>query len=108
MTKPTIADASRHIEELLAALDDAYWEAATIERKDLVYSILVLLHAERMEIAKLSIQDHTLPYEPISLGFIEVRNRLASLRKHMDNVVLRPSTAQRLDQLINRLSVLFD
>src|SRR5262245_23705807 len=69
MSKPSIADAVDNIENLLEAMDDAYWEAASIEKKDCIYSIVSLLHVERAELAKLSIQDHGLPYEPISLAF---------------------------------------
>lgn len=100
MSTVTIADAERHIEELSAALDCAYWEASNIERKDLIYSIITLLNSESTEISKLSIQDHHLPYEPISKDFYDLKQRLNQLSKNMDEVVIRSVTAKELLRLI--------
>ncbi len=109
MSNPaSIADASGDIQELIAILDNAYWEAATIERKDLLYSIIALLGKENTEINKLSIQDHHLPYEPISEDFRELKNKLNQLRKMMDELVMRSVTARELDRLIPKITTLLN
>ena len=106
--KASIADASGDIQELISILDNAYWETATIERKDLIYSIIALLGSENTEINKLSIQDNHLPYEPISEDFRELKNKLNQLRKMMDEVVMRSVTARALDRLIPKITSLLN
>jgi hypothetical protein len=103
MTKPTIAAAAENIEQLLAVMDNAYWEASSVDKKDCIYSIISLLHEERSELAKLSIQDHGLPYEPVSSVFKRLQPKLNTLRRNLDDMVVRPQTAQQLEQLISRV-----
>lgn len=103
MSEPTIADASERIEQLLSALDDAYWEASSIEKKDVIYSIIFALHAEQSELSKLSIQDHGLGYEAICSEFKEVKGKLNILRKGIDDYVVRTRTALELDRLISKV-----
>ncbi len=95
-----ISDALSTMEQLLACLDDAYWEASTIERKDLLYDIISAINQEQSELAKLSIQDHSLDYEPVTPAFRIARNKLNNLRKMMDTCVVRSATATRLEPLI--------
>jgi hypothetical protein len=106
MTEKTIADASKHIEDMAHALDNAYWEASTTDRKDAIYSIISIMHAEQSELAKLSIQDHHMPYEAITAGFRDIKTRLNILRKSMDEMVIRPKTAEDLDSLISEILAL--
>jgi acyl-CoA reductase-like NAD-dependent aldehyde dehydrogenase len=106
MTEKTIADAARHIEDMAHALDNAYWEASTTDRKDAIYSIISIMHAEQSELAKLSIQDHHMPYEAITAGFRDIKTRLNVLRKSMDEMVIRPKTAEDLDSLISEILAL--
>lgn len=103
MSKPTIAEAVDNIENLLAVMDNAYWEASSVDKKDCIYSIISLLHEERSELAKLSIQDHGLPYEPVSSVFKRLQPKLNGLRRNLDDIVVRPHTAQQLEQLISRV-----
>jgi hypothetical protein len=103
MSKPSIADAVDNIENLLAVMDDAYWEASSIDKKDCIYSIIALLHEERAELAKLSIQDHDLPYEPVSSAFKRLQPKLNELRRNLDDVVMRARTAARLEAVINKV-----
>jgi len=103
MTKPSIADAVDNIENLLAVMDDAYWEASSVEKKDCIYSIVSLLQEERAELAKLSIQDHGLSYEPVSTAFKRLQPKLNELRRNLDDIVMRPQTAARLEQLISKV-----
>ena len=106
MSEPTIAEACEALEKLVSVLDDAYWEASSVENKDRLYSIISLVHAELAELSKLSIQDHHMPYEIITLPFNQVKAKLNNLRKVMDEVVLRGQTAQQLDQLITEVATL--
>lgn len=103
MSKPSIAEAVDNIEHLLAVMDNAYWEASSIEKKDCIYSIVSLLHEEQAELAKLSIQDHGLPYEPVSSAFKRLQPKLNDLRRNLDDIVMRPQTAARLEQLISKV-----
>lgn len=97
----SIANAANILEELLRGLDEAYWEAASIERKDYFYDIISAVHSELSELGKLSVQDHHLEYEPITLEFRAARAKLSRLRKVLDEYVQRTSTAVRLEVLIN-------
>ena len=56
MTEATVADTLREYQSLLELLDDAYWEASTIQHKDMLYDIISILSQEVAEINKLSIQ----------------------------------------------------
>ena len=106
MANPSIATAAELIESMLAVLDDAYWEAGTLEKKDAIYSLVALLHNEKAEIAKLSIQDHHLEYEPITSDFRHVRSKLNALRKLLDEFVMRPRTAREIDRLFAKVVAL--
>jgi|SRR5690606_9011144 len=97
----SIANAARTLEELRQGLDEAYWEATSIERKDFFYDIISAVHGELSEVAKLSVQDHHLEYEPITQEFRTARAKLSKLRKLLDDYVLRSSTATRLESLIS-------
>lgn len=101
MTNASIAKAVKILEGLAAGLDEAYWEASTIDRKDFFYDIISAVHSELSEIGKLSVLDHDLVYEPITAEFRAARAKLSRLRKMLDEFVLRSSTAARLDVLIN-------
>ena len=103
MSKPSISEAVDNIENLLAVMDDAYWEASSVEKKDCIYSIVSLLQEERAELAKLSIQDHGLVYEPVSSVFKRLQPKLNDLRRNLDDVVMRTQTAAQLEQLISRV-----
>lgn len=103
MTNPSISNAADLIESMLSVLDDAYWEAATMEKKDAIYGLIALLHNEQAEIAKLSIQDHDLEYQPITSDFRHVRGKLNALRKTLDEFVMRPRTAREIDRLFVKL-----
>lgn len=102
MTSDSIAKAVRILEELLAGLDEAYWEANSLDRKDFFYDLIGAVHSELSEIGKLSVQDHDLVYEPITAEFRAARTKLSKLRKMLDEYVLRSSTAAKLEVLINQ------
>lgn len=97
----SIANAARILEELLSGLDQAYWEASSIERKDFFYDIISAVQGELSEVGKLSVQDHHLEYETITQDFRAARAKLSRLRKLLDEYVQRSSTATRLESLIS-------
>jgi hypothetical protein len=101
MGNDSIAQAVKVLEGLSAGLDEAYWEASTIERKDFFYDIISAVHSELSEIGKLSVLDHDLVYEPITVEFRAARAKLSKLRKVLDEFVVRSATASRLESLIN-------
>jgi hypothetical protein len=101
MATKSIAKAVTILEELLIGLDQAYWEASNIDRKDFLYDIISAVHLELSELSKLSAQDHDLDYEPITHEFRAARVKLSKLRKLLDEFVLRAATVAKLEVLIN-------
>lgn len=101
MANISIANAVRVLQELVSGLDQAYWEASSIERKDFFYDIISAVQSELSELGKLSVQDHDLEYEPITIEFRNSRAKLSRLRKLLDEFVQRAGTAARLEMLIN-------
>jgi hypothetical protein len=101
MANDSIAQAVKVLEELSVGLDQAYWEANTIERKDFFYDIISAVRSELSEIGKLSVLDHDLVYEPITVEFRAARVKLSKLSKSLDDFAIRSSTASRLETLIN-------
>ncbi|WP_020409202.1 hypothetical protein [Hahella ganghwensis] len=108
MTPAKISDASSIFLSLLDVLDDAYWEASTIENKDTVYDVLSLFHQEIAELNKLSIQDHHYPYEMITDGIRYVSPKLHALQSSVDHVVERTTTQIRLKQLLKSVITIID
>lgn len=106
MSCNSISSAIRVLEGVLAGLDQAYWEANSLDRKDFFYDLISALHAELSELGKLSVQDHDLVYEPVTEEFRAARPKLGRLLKVIDDFALRSTTAARLDQLINEVMVL--
>ncbi|PUA27386.1 MAG: hypothetical protein B0W54_12445 [Cellvibrio sp. 79] len=102
----SISNAIPVLEGLQAGLDQAYWEANSLDRKDFFYDLISALHAELAELGKLSVQDHDLLYEPVTEEFRAARPKLNRLLKLIDDFALRSTTAGRLDQLINEVLVL--
>ncbi|NIB41119.1 hypothetical protein HBA55_16055 [Pseudomaricurvus alkylphenolicus] len=106
MSSTSIAEAISTLTELLQTLEDAYWEASTIRDKDTFFDLISAINQEQTELAKLSIQDHHLDYEMISLDFRRCQNKLGNLRKRLDDCVTRSSTAVRLDTVIGQATAL--
>lgn len=106
MPSNSIANAISTLEDLLKGLDQAYWEANSLDRKDFFYDLISALHAELSELNKLSVQDHHLDYESVTEEFRAARPKLSRLRKLVDDFALRSMTAVRLEHLINEAMVL--
>ncbi|WP_097459857.1 hypothetical protein [Mangrovitalea sediminis] len=92
MTNATVADALREFMSLIELLDDAYWEAGTVQHKDTVYDIISIFNQEIAELNKLSIQDHHFPYEIITEGMRRVVPKLERLDERKDNIIQRTQT----------------
>lgn len=103
MTQTCISDAIELLEELLACLDDAYWEASSIEGKDRFYSLIYAINRELSELSKLSVQDHNLAYERISKEFTLATRELAALKQAPQREVLRARTAMNLTECLANL-----
>ncbi len=92
MSTATVADALREFMGLLELLDDAYWEAGTVEHKDMIYDIISIFSQEVSELNKLSVQDHHFPYEIITEGMRRVIPKLERLDEHKEDVIQRTQT----------------
>ena len=106
MSKSSISNAIKVLEGLLGGLNQAYWEANSLDRKDFFYDLISALHAELSELGKLSVQDHDLDYEPVTEEFRAVRTKLSRLHKLVDEFALRSTTATRLEYLIDEVMAL--
>ena len=93
---------------LVEALDDAYWEANDIDRKDRIYDIIAAVNGEIVELNKLSVQDHHYPYEPITRGIRNMKDKLGEFRKGLDQYCIRSRTARNLDNSLTHILNLLD
>jgi hypothetical protein len=103
----TISEANNTLNELHLALEHAYWEASSIDKKDLFYDLISAVNKELSELGKLSIQDHHMDYEPISVELRRAKAKLTDLRKLLDECVARTATACRLEELITDVVTLY-
>lgn len=103
MERKTIADAIRHLESTLTVLDNAYWEASQIPHKDAIYDLIAIIHTELSELAKLSIEDHYMSYEPITAVYRGSTAKFRLLQRHLREWVMRSSTAQQLDSELGKV-----
>lgn len=106
MSNSSISKAIKVLEDLLSGLNQAYWEANSLDRKDFFYDLISALHAELSELGKLSVQDHDLDYEPVTEELRAVCPKLSRLRKVVDDFALRSTTAARLEYLINEVMLM--
>lgn len=107
MERVIIANAARSLEALLHLLDSAYWESSEIFYKDSIYDMISTLHMEINELAKLSVEDHYMAYEPITSDFRNSQNKLELLHGNLSKWVIRSKTAKLLeDELPQVISLL--
>lgn len=107
MERLTVADAVRELENLLTALDNAYWDAASLPHKDIFYNLISMLHGELNELAKLSVADHYMAYEPITTPWRSAQSTLKHLQSRIDDYVLRSKTAVFLEEHLPQVIGLF-
>lgn len=96
MDRFTIANAVETLEELKNALVEAYWDANDVFQKDTLFDILDVIHAEQNELAKLSIEDHSMGYEPVTVEFPKCARKFKQLQNNIDEWFPRTSTASAL------------
>lgn len=106
MQKTTIADAATALEDLLKALNDAYWDVNHIDQKDCLFDIISILHGESNELAKLSIEDHYMPYEPITIGLRAACKKFSYLNAHIDQWFIRTTTAENIADALPKVAAL--
>jgi len=92
MSQTSVADTLREYLSFLELLDDAYWEAGTIQHKDRLYDIIRIFSQEVAEINKLSLMDHHYPYEVITEGIRRVVPKLERLDEDREDIILRTQT----------------
>jgi len=107
MSKTSIAEINLQLADLNESLEHAYWEASSMTDKDLFHDLISALHSELSELAKLSVQDHDLEYEIISLEFRRARTRLRDLQKNLDSRISRAATAIKLESTLSTLAPVF-
>lgn len=108
MSNRCIADAIIVLEELHSCLDDAYWEASSLDAKDRFYSLISAISRELSELGKLSVQDHNLTYELVSKELQLATGKLGRLEQELGDSVLRARTAQNLGEALKQLRELID
>ncbi|MAD45158.1 MAG: hypothetical protein CMI02_15875 [Oceanospirillaceae bacterium] len=104
MAALTIAQASELIWELNLTLEDAYWEASSMEEKDRVFNLMQLMIGEYMELLKISVQDHHYEYEVISTSQEVLMQVMKDLQHAQMTMPRRQRTSDRLAALLNRLT----
>lgn len=106
MERTTVASAARLLEELLEVLDQAYWDASKVAHKDALYDVISMVNEELNELAKLSVEDHYMSYEPISQGFRSSGQRLRRLHEKSPRWIARHKTAAQLAVLLPSVATL--
>lgn len=104
MKQLTLAEATGLLDEFVYALDNAYWQASSVDHKDRLYNLIRLLTEEVIELHKVSVQDGGYPYEPAGDDFTELDAPLNWLKNNLDEVCKRSGTHQEVSALINQVS----
>lgn len=103
MEKITIAQAVKTLENALIILDDGYWGASQMSHKDHLYNLISVLQKELNELAKLSVEDHYMAYEPVTVTFRNSSNTLRQLQNQLHDWVTRTETASNLENELPHL-----
>jgi len=108
MTQPSIAYVITEFMAFSELLDDAYWEASSIENKDFIYDIISLISQEMAELNKLSIQDHHYPYEFISEGIRRIVPKVLALEERQANIIHRTKTLTDMREVLSNVIVILE
>ena len=103
MEQITIAQAVKTLETGLLILDDAYWGASDVRCKDNIYDLISVMQKELNELAKLSVEDHYMGYEPITVLFKNCVGKFKTLQLELHEWVSRTQTATALDEALPQL-----
>lgn len=104
----SISQAMVFIEELLAVLEDVYWECHSMDMKNQCFNAVRLLQVELTELTKVSVQDHHYEYEIIAYQDNTVLDTLNSLDKLLQDTVLRTRTEANLRPLLGQATQVFN
>lgn len=108
MSKPSIAHVLNEFMDFGELLDDAYWEAATIEHKDFIYNIISLFSQEMAELNKLSIQDHHYPYEFITEGIRRAISQVTELEEDIEHILKRTKTLTDTKEVLSNVLAILE
>ena len=108
MTQPSIAHVMTELIAFSELLDDAYWEASSIEDKDFIYDIISLVTQEMTELNKLSIQDHHYPYEFISEGIRRIAPKVLALEERQATIIHRTKTFTDMREVLSNVIVILE
>ena len=89
-------------------MNDAYWEASSIENKDFIYDIISLISQEMAELNKLSIQDHHYPYEFISEGIRRIVPKVLALEERQASIIHRTKTLTDMREVLSNVIVILE
>ncbi|KZY29827.1 MULTISPECIES: hypothetical protein [unclassified Oleiphilus] len=107
MPKPAISNVMNEFLAFHELLDAAYWEASSLEHKDIIYDIISQFSQEIAELNKLSIQDHHYPYEFITEGIRRIPPKLTNLEDQLPTIIKRTQTmADMREALSNIIAIL--
>lgn len=96
MERITISKAIETLDELVQALTDAYWDATEVYHKDTLFDAVTTAHYERSELGKLSIDDISMRYEPVTQQFLTCHAKLKRLQSQTEDWFPRTQTAENL------------
>ncbi len=108
MSGTTIANALEAFMSFSELLDDAYWEASSIETKDALYDIISIFSHEIAELNKLSIQDHDYPYEIITEGMRWVIPKVEKLDEYKEETLVRTRTLLNMREVISSVIIILE
>ena len=106
MSQVSILSAIESLNELLDSLKTAYWETSDIQHKDVIFDIVTALHDELAELAKLSVNDHALTYEPVTREIKDTTRQLALLSEDLHTWCPRTRTAKQLQDALKSAAAL--
>lgn len=108
MSNTSVADVLREYLAFIELLDDAYWEAGTVQNKDIIYDIISIFTYEIAELNKLSVQDHHYPYEIITEGMRRVIPKMERLDSRKDDVIQRTQTLTDFKEVLSSVLVILE
>lgn len=106
MSSQTIVMATETLDQLTRLLDDVYWEATSIEHKDLVFNLSRVLTEELIELHKVSVQDGHFKYEPVSENLRDIIPQLSWLNDNLNLVTRRSRTFTEAELLLRKVQQL--
>lgn len=101
MDRITVSSALEILEELRNALEAAYWDAGGLQQKDTIFDIVTTTNGELNELAKLSINDYSMGYEPVTGPFQASARKFKQLQLRIDDWFPRTSTADQLHESLS-------